>query len=128
MGAAGNASPKRCVRVWPALAGGLRAILAEQARIRHAEWLAPTARPAHAACLGRLFPAQFGQSATNGAARQAGRPHHRADPAAPGRYRLRRAKTPTTALVQHWRESLIPHPESPIHQPRESDIVLRVLR
>src|SRR6516162_4969491 len=53
---------------------------------------------------------QFGQSAPNSAARQAGRPHHRADPAAPGRYRLRRAKTPTTALVQHWRESLIPHP------------------
>ena len=89
-----------------------RAQIVQQARIGHAERLAPTAYPAHPA-FRHILPAQFSQSAANGAASKTCRPHHRSDPAVPSRYRLGGTKTATAALVQLRREHLETLPNRP---------------
>ena len=76
---------------------------------RPGQLLASAARPAHppGAPPRRLrLAAQFRQAATDRAARNAGDPRDRRDPATPSRQRLRRRKPTPPALVQHRIERL----------------------
>ncbi len=76
------------------------------ARVRLAQRLAPAALPGvpARAASGCRLAAQFRQPTADRAARDAGGPRHRRDPAMPSRQRLRRRKTPPPALVQHRSE------------------------
>jgi hypothetical protein len=79
----------------------------EQAGIRLAHRLATAARPAYPLRIRRLTRAQFGQSTSDRAARDACGTHDRNDPAMPGRRRLRCCKTPPPALVEHRSKRLV---------------------
>ena len=83
-----------------------RAQIIEQARIRLAQRPATAAWPAHAVTSERLACAQFGQSTSDGAARNTCSARDRTDPTTPSRFRLDRRKTPPPALVEHWSERL----------------------
>ena len=101
------ASPQqRRLRIAPRLRLDQRAQIIEQARIRLAQRLATTARPAYPLHIGRFTRAQFGQSTSDRATRDARGTHDRNNPAMSGRRRLGCRETPPSALVQHRRERL----------------------
>src|SRR5712671_766943 len=83
-----------------------RAQIIEQVRIRLAHRPTTAARPAYPFQVRRLARTQFGQPASDRAARDTGGTHHRNDPTVPGRCRLGCRKTPPTALVEHRSEGL----------------------
>jgi hypothetical protein len=83
-----------------------RAQIIEQIRIRLAQRPTTAAHPAYPFQVRRLACTQFGQPASDRAARDTGSTHHRNDPTMPGRCRLRCRKTPPTALVEHRNEGL----------------------
>src|SRR5712664_430991 len=83
-----------------------RAQIIEQIRIRLAQRPTTAAHSAYPFQVRRLARTQFGQPASDRAARDTDGTHHRNDPTVPGRCRLGCRKTPPTALVEHRSEGL----------------------
>jgi len=94
------------LRIAPRLGFDQRAQIIEQARIRLAQRLAANAGPAYPLRIRRLTRAQFGQSTSDRAARDARGARDRADPTMPRRCRLGCRKTPPRTLVEHRNQRL----------------------
>jgi hypothetical protein len=92
---------QRRLRVAAAVRLDQGAQVVEQGRILGDQRLAPAAFAAHALRIRRVAVAQFGKSAPDGRARQAGGARHCRDTAAPGGERLGGCKPAPAALVQH---------------------------
>jgi hypothetical protein len=101
------ASPQqRRLRIAARLWLDQRAQIIKQTRIRLAQKLTTTARPAYPLHIRRFARAQFRQSTTDRATRDARGAHHRNNPAMSGRRRLGCRKTPPPALVKQRSERL----------------------
>src|SRR6266576_1330999 len=97
---------QRRLRIASRLRLDQRAQIIEQVRIRLAHRPTTAARPAYPFQVRRFACTQFGQPASDRAARDTGGTHNRNDPTMSGRCRLGCRKTPPTTLVEHRSERL----------------------